>query len=305
MSLFPSAVADAAAGVVLGAGAWPGGAAPLLLAGGSLAVYHGALALNDWADRARDAAARPERPLPRGDLRPESALVVAVLLLFAGLAGAAWAGARAGGPAGTGAALALGLAAVLAVAYDLGPRGPRLGPALLAGCRGLDLAAGVLLGAALAAPGAGAPRLGLAAALLYAAYVHQVSALGRLEDGEDDLGAGRPARHLRRAALALALVGSLPAARAVALAARAPQLAELLPLVPSLWGAAGLWRLSARTAWERADVVRAMGAALRRLLVFTATCAASAGHRDGLLVALVALAGYPVSHGLRRVFPPS
>ena len=52
-----------------------------------------------------------------------------------------------------------------------------------------------------------------------------------------------------------------------------------------------------------------MGAALRRLLIFSATCAlvgaARGGSADGWIVAAVILAGYPVSFALRRVFPPS
>ena len=47
VALLPSAVADIAAGVVLGAGVWPAGPGPFLLIAASLAVYHGALVLND------------------------------------------------------------------------------------------------------------------------------------------------------------------------------------------------------------------------------------------------------------------
>ena len=60
LSMSPSAAADAAAGVLLGAGTWPAGPAPFLLVAGSLCVYHGGMALNDWADRGHDARTRPE-----------------------------------------------------------------------------------------------------------------------------------------------------------------------------------------------------------------------------------------------------
>ena len=54
-------------------------------------------------------------------------------------------------------------------------------------------------------------------------------------------------------------------------------------------------------------VERAMGSLLRRLLVFTAACALLGlawGPAPGIVAAL-ALLGYPVSYGLRKVFPPS
>jgi 4-hydroxybenzoate polyprenyltransferase len=69
-------------------------------------------ALNDWADRHRDRAARPEKPIPGGEISPQAALWVAgggVLLQLA-----------ASGPLGPLPTL-LGLAALAsAVAYDLG-----------------------------------------------------------------------------------------------------------------------------------------------------------------------------------------
>jgi 4-hydroxybenzoate polyprenyltransferase len=69
-------------------------------------------ALNDWADRDRDSAARPEKPIPAGEITPAGALWVAgggvLLQLAASL------------PLGP-LATALGLAALAsAAAYDLG-----------------------------------------------------------------------------------------------------------------------------------------------------------------------------------------
>jgi hypothetical protein len=79
---------------------------------------------------------------------------------------------------------------------------------------------------------------------------------------------------------------------------------------------------SSRPTWTRALVGRATGMALRRLLVFTSTCAllsflatlrlrgavegpgAMAGW-SGLVVAYAILLGYPISFALRRVFPPT
>ncbi len=65
LSLAPSAAADALAGITIGAwGAFPLDARVLLSAAGSLCVFHGGMALNDWADREGDARTRPDRPIP-------------------------------------------------------------------------------------------------------------------------------------------------------------------------------------------------------------------------------------------------
>jgi len=84
LSLAPSAAADAAAGLLFGAAAWPSGGAPWLLMGGSLAVYHGGMALNDWADRRIDARVRPGRPIPSGAVPAAAALALALGLLALG-----------------------------------------------------------------------------------------------------------------------------------------------------------------------------------------------------------------------------
>ncbi|MZG15114.1 prenyltransferase, partial [Streptomyces sp. SID5914] len=62
---------DALAGAAA-AGARPG-PRTLLAIGSSLCLYEAGMALNDWADRAEDAAERPHRPLPSGRIRPAAA----------------------------------------------------------------------------------------------------------------------------------------------------------------------------------------------------------------------------------------
>ncbi len=306
ISLLPSPLADVAAGAVLGAGAWPAGPAPFVLALGSACVFHGALALNDWADRDWDATTRPERPLPAGEIRAGAALTLAATALILGVGLAFLAGGlNAPSPASSLAPLALGTAAVLALAYDLGPRGPRLGPLLLASCRASNLLAGFLLGSGAAAPSGAPVWMGLSAAAANAIYLFEVARLGRLEDAEDEPESRSPSALLTRMAAALLLAGSLGAAAAVVSEGRVPNLRELAPLALAGSGAFGLVRLSRRRTWERADVVAAMGAALRRLLVFTASCALLSAVDDGIWVAAAILAGYPLSYVLRRVAPPS
>ena len=70
--------------------------------------------------------------------------------------------------------------------------------------------------------------------------------------------------------------------------------------------ASGLVRNAVTTRdWTRQKVLGVVGTGLRRLLIATSVTAASAATTDGYAVALCILAGYPLSHALRRVFPPS
>jgi len=85
----------------------------VLLAATSLLVYGAGMAANDVADRKRDAALAPTRPLPSGEIRTGSALVV-VLLLAAGAI------AIGGGPAGSREAVIA--AVLLAAVYDFGTK---------------------------------------------------------------------------------------------------------------------------------------------------------------------------------------
>lgn len=299
LSLAPTPFADVAAGVLLGAqGQWPGGFLPFGVALGSSSIYHGALALNDYADRELDARERPGRPLPSGDVGPRAALAIgAALALGAPLALAL---------ADLALGAALGTLALLAVLYDFVGRGA--GPTLLALCRGGNLALGILAGwiasggAAVTEGSAPFVRAALPVAVAYGLYVFVVSRLGRMEDGAAPIGE-RPRALLRVAGLLLALGPVFAAPDGPALPAR------LLALALGAAGAFGLFRAAAQPgAFTRADVERCMGLALRRLLVFTAATAAvtwRAGQPDALLVVALILAGYPLSHALRRAFPPS
>lgn len=299
LSLTATAIADVAAGVVLGAGFWPAGPGPWLLILASLCVYHGGMALNDWADREHDAATRPERPLPSGQLSARAALGLALALLALGPVLALF--------VHRGAGAALGAAALLAVFYDLHGRGPWLGPLLLGLCRTLNLGCGLTYGLALAEhPSEPAFHFGLLAyPATYGLYVFVVSRLGRLEDREDDLAARKVhPRWLVVSAAGLLCAPLLLAAAGVGRGAAWPALA--LGLALTAFGVFGLLGLVRGTHdWTPASIGAAMGMALRRLLVFTSAVAVVTGGRDGMIVGLILLAGYPLSHALRRVFPPS
>ncbi|GGL80324.1 hypothetical protein GCM10010129_24940 [Streptomyces fumigatiscleroticus] len=148
------------------AGAHAPGRATLLAIGSSLCLYEAGMALNDWADRAEDAAERPHRPLPSGRIRPRAALTAACALTATGLALAA----RAGRPALT---VATPLAATV-WAYDLALKHTPAGPAAMAAARGLDL----LLGAA---AGTGRTREALPSAALLGTHTLAVTAVSRQE----------------------------------------------------------------------------------------------------------------------------
>ena len=77
-------------------------------------------------------------------------------------------------------------------------------------------------------------------------------------------------------------------------------------LLLAISGALGLVHAARRSGvWSSDDLTRATGLGLRRLLVFTAAVALSAGGPASWIVAGAILCGYPVSFALRGVFPPS
>lgn len=297
LSLLPSAVADVSVGMVLGgAGYWPGGARPWLLVAASLGIYHGAMALNDWADRAEDARTRPERPIPSGAIAPGAALALGVGLVAGGVGCAALTSARVG--------VWMAVVAAAAVLYDLVGRGAFRGPALLGACRFGNFAGGVFAAQTWSArPGIEAGWL--VPPLLYGAYVFSLSRLARLEDLEDTRPLGlRPRRHALAALTCLGLVPVCALALPTGFGALGFGAAAL---VAGAALAQPMRAVLARDEWSRADVGRTTGALLRRLLVFTAASAlllADAGATPWVVAALV-LAGYPLAHALRKVFPPT
>lgn len=297
LSLAPSAAADVVVGVLLGhAGRWPGGRTPWLLVGASLLIYHGAMALNDWADRNDDARTRPDRPIPSGAVSAGAARNAGFALPALGVALAAsisW-------------KLALGyfLLAACAVTYDLKGRGPWRGPLLLGLCRGGNLALGMALAWTGTPSGASAaPLLCLAAPALYGTFIVSVSLLGRLEDGEGGVLDQRPSRYVRAASAALC------ATPALGLLMTPPPTSLAWAACTGLAMASGLWLLNAipKAEWTRRLVGQAMGRALRSTLPFSAALALLHAGESGAArwVALAVLAAVPLSHALRRIMPPS
>jgi 4-hydroxybenzoate polyprenyltransferase len=290
LSLAPSAAADIACGIMLGGLGWPSGARPWFLMLASLAVYHGGMALNDWADRELDRVERKDRPIPSAAVPAPAALVIALAGLFGGPLIAVQVSLSAG--------MWMSVVALLALTYDLVGRGALRGPLLLAACRAGNLAVGVF---AFSDPLQPRPVGVWSVCLLYGAYVFFVSRLGRLEDGEAS-DSGRAAGWLVKMAVCLGAIGALPI-----LGLAWP--GRLLALAISWSGAWALLRLARETrTWTKPKVLAAMGVALRRLLVFTAAATALAWnppHHAALVVVAAVFCGYPVSFWLRKVFPPS
>jgi len=307
LSLFPSAIADPAVGALLGSAAVGSfGLAEWktigLALGASLCVYHGAMALNDWADRKVDAERGRSRPLVSGDLSAGLVLLVAVCLLAVGPALVHFGLQR---PSAT---LALVMASLVAALYDLVGRGPWLGPFLLGAARGANL----LFGALALGWQIGGTRAPLVAALAYGLFVFLIGRLGRMEDGEDSRPlAERPATLLKGLALWMVL-----APLAVGLLARTESASSAAPLYA--WPAAvlGLAILASRArllhslitpaAWTPARVEAAMGPVLGSLVTWTVglLLLAVPGPESWLVAALL-LWAQKAGRRMMRFIPPS
>ncbi|MDA0947394.1 MAG: UbiA family prenyltransferase [Planctomycetota bacterium] len=288
VSLLPSALADGLAGLVVGSHGELPEARLFLWLPASAALYHGGMALNDWADRHHDAATRPDRPIPSGAVPAALALSLGLGLLAMGVL----LGALAHPWLGWGG---LGLASLVA-AYDLVGRGPLLGPLLLGSCRSLNLGLPLVVAAETPAPGL------LLLTASYGAWVALVSTFARAEDGE------APLIPARQQSLLLACAASLPIpALTAGVVLGEPLGGALGALLAASAAAAPLAAWRASEPWTRGRVEATVGLLLRRLLVVTAsvtlvTCTLG---RAGLPAALVILGGYPLARQLRRVAPPS
>jgi 4-hydroxybenzoate polyprenyltransferase len=141
------------------------------VAAASLLLYAAGLIWNDVADVEEDRRDRPSRPLPRGLIAVRSAAIVAVVLAVAGVAMAAWVGARTG-------TVAAVLAATVVVYNIRAKHSAWLGPLTMALCRALSL----LMGVALAVDTVGTPRgMPFVAASALFVYIALVSIVAREE----------------------------------------------------------------------------------------------------------------------------
>ncbi len=163
-----SPAADVTAGLCLAGAAWSALGVRAVLA--SVCLYAAGMVLNDHADQQEDGTHRPERPLPRGDIQPVSALALGLALLAASLT-------LAPSPA------YYGVMAALVIGYDyLLKRWPAVGALTMGSVRGLNLAAGAVTVAGTHA--IAEPRTVLTAALGYGLCIVSVTFLGIFEDAK-------------------------------------------------------------------------------------------------------------------------
>jgi 4-hydroxybenzoate polyprenyltransferase len=175
ISLAPTVVADLCGGVALAQPVLGGMESVARLAGTSLLLFVGGMALNAWVDREEDAATRPRRPLPSGAIAPGVALALAVV----GLAGAPALAAAIGGPHARDAALAAAaIAGAIALYHTPLKRSAIAGPLLLGSIRAGDLLLGAI--GVLGLRGGVAAAWPVAAA--YGAYVAGASGVAHEED---------------------------------------------------------------------------------------------------------------------------
>ncbi len=132
-----SALSDILAGVGLAGLELPPDRLASLL-GASACLYAGGMALNDYADRERDAVRRPDRPIPSGEVSADGVWGVGVGLMAFGIGLAALVGA-------VPLLVALGVV-LLVLAYDFALKADPVGLLGMGACRGGN----ILLGGSLA-----------------------------------------------------------------------------------------------------------------------------------------------------------
>jgi len=119
----------------------PAGHFALLLAASSM-LYLAGMVLNDYFDQEQDARERPARPLPSGRVTPQAARLLGGLLLVGGTA-CGWAATIVAGDPRPGVVATLLAAAV--VLYDGVLKRTPLAPAVMGGCRTLNVLLGLSL----------------------------------------------------------------------------------------------------------------------------------------------------------------
>ena len=269
-----TAVADVLAGYAI-AGRWHGSRLPFLL-GATACLYAGGVVLNDYFDRAIDAAERPERPIPSGRVPATVAATLGSGLLLAGII-LGFAATRAAGT------VAIALAACV-LAYDAWvKRHAFAGPVTMGTCRGLNLVLGMA-----AVPGAPANHWSLG--LLSVAYIAAVTMVSRGEVHGSRRGV---------AAIALAVIVSVVAGLAV-VALRS----EAWALPALVLTAALAWRVAPRFVAVYRDprpatIRRAVKTGVLSLVLLDAALSAAYA---GPVYAAIVLASALVAGSLARLF---
>lgn len=233
--------------------------------------YVGGMYLNDVFDREIDAAERPSRPIPAGEVAPAFVLGAGFAMLAIGVALLAACGLAAG-------LSGLALASTVLI-YDLRHKGEVFSPVVMGLCRAL-----VYIGAALATAGQVDPLV-LVGALAGLAHVVGLTYAAK-QEALDQVGRLWP----------LAVL-ALPLALAIPLLPSHP-----LALLP--WLALAAANIAAVDVLRRRSapgaVPRAVVALIAAISLLDALFAAAAG---AWAVSLVCAAGWPLTRLLQRVVP--
>ncbi|MGL4512765.1 MAG: UbiA family prenyltransferase [Lacipirellulaceae bacterium] len=286
LSNAPTAVADVWMGCAVATGALAPSWGLALLTASSLCLYHGGMALNDWADAERDAIDRRGRPIAEGAVSRRAAAWLAACLLGLGVCSAGFVSWLAPGSAPGWVAIAL-LCAI--AAYNSPLKHTLVGPPLMGCCRALN---GVL---------------GMAIVPLDPAAVAAVAPGVLLYVAGLTLFARDEARVPRRPRLVLGLVISLLGLYTLS-ALPWERVAELARLHPGAWFRG--WAIAALLAVRgmvagvsrptRRNVGRGVGIGIQGLVVIDALLGCLyAGPVAGLAI----LALLPLTIGLARVVP--
>jgi UbiA prenyltransferase family len=267
VSNLPTVWTNVLAGTVLAGAEWESWRTGAVLLAMTL-FYVGGMYLNDYFDRSVDARERPERPIPAGDIAPETVAAIGFGLLFAGvvlLFGL-----------GVGAAISGVLLAVAIVGYDAFHKGNPLAPLVMGLCRAL------IYGTAAAAAVASVTGTVWLAALALLAYVAGLTYAARQEN-LDQVGNLWPLL-----LLAGPIVLALPAVY------QGP-IAFVLYLMLVGWTVYGVYLLAKRPM--AGAVSRAVGFFIAGVSLVDAALLASAG---AIPAALIATAGFAATLALQR-----
>ncbi len=267
VSNLPTVWTNVLAGTVLAGAEWQSWRTGAVLLAMTL-FYVGGMYLNDYFDRSVDARERPERPIPAGDIAPETVAAIGFGLLFAGvvlLFGL-----------GVGAAISGVLLAVAIVGYDTFHKGNPLAPLVMGLCRAL------IYGTAAAAAVASVTGTVWLAALALLAYVAGLTYAARQEN-LDQVGNLWPLL-----LLAGPIVLALPAVY------QGP-IAFVLYLVLVGWTVYGVYLLAKRPM--AGAVSRAVGFFIAGVSLVDAALLASVG---AIPAALIATAAFAATLALQR-----
>jgi hypothetical protein len=266
VSNLPTVWTNTLAGAVLAGAGGYGAQFALMLLAFSL-FYTGGMFLNDAFDAPFDAAQRPERPIPSGEIGVRAVFVWGFGLMAAGIALLAWIGIA---PALAGLTLATAI-----TFYDWHHKQNLFGPVVMGLCRVL-----VYVGAGLCVTLALPDRLWIGAALMWCyliglTYVAKQENLGKVEN------------------LWPLLFLAAPVAYGAWLAAARP-VAGLFWLLFSGWVLVALWFLRRRA---KGDVPRAVVSLIAGISLLDALLIAAAG---APALAVLALAGFGVTLFFQR-----